>query len=200
MPLTTLKDDLLQEFREERVMINEQIELLDPLATSLRKPAAQRLLSSGTLIITEIGCYIVSLGGLAFIAFMHRIYPFGILGDIFYNAQIRNSIGTENLMYLILAIYGLAAIGVTLMFIIGRMAREIRLKNDILNHAGTDIKKIAGQHLKRKAALDTIEQRHLLGVISGIGQPPPKVAVADERFSIGSIKIAVNEVRNPGFG
>ncbi len=201
MSLTTLKDDLLREFREERTMINEQLELLDPLATSLRKPAAQRLLSSGTLIITEMSCYIVSLGGIAFIAFMHRIYPFKAMSTLFYNAAARNSIGTENLTYLILAVYGIAAIGVLLMFIIGRMAREIRLKNDILNLAGKDIKMIVGQHLERKAALETIEQRHLLGTVSGVSQQAqkPKV-VADERFSIGTLKPALNEIRNPGFG
>src|SRR4051812_26515859 len=99
MSLTTLKDDLLHEFREERIMINDQIELLDPLATSLRKPAAQRLLSSGTLIISEISCYIISLGGIAFIAFMHKIFPFSILSNIFYDSQIRNSIGTQGLFY-----------------------------------------------------------------------------------------------------
>ena len=200
MSLTTLKDDLLQEFREERIMINEQIELLDPLATSLRKPAAQRLLSSGTLIIAEISCYIVSIGGIAFIAFMHLIYPFGILRTIFYNSQYRNSLGAENLIYLTLAIYGLAGIGVALMFIIGRMAREIRLKNDILNHAGKDIKMIVGQHLERKAALETIEQRHLLGTVSGVSQQPQHRIVEDERFAIGSVRPSVSEVRNPGFG
>jgi hypothetical protein len=205
MSLTTLKDDLLHEFREERVMINEQIGLLDPLATSLRKPAAQRLLSSGTLIITEVSCYLVSLGGIAFMAVMHRIYPFHSLGDMFYNSQIRNSVGTENLFYLILAIYGLVGIGVGLMFIIGRMAREIRLKNDILHHAGKDIKTIVGQHLERKASLETIEQRHMLGPISGIDQQQkapskPVKVLADERFSIGTIHSALNEIRNPGFG
>src|ERR1700733_3087699 len=120
MALTTLKDDLLQEFREERIMINEQIELLDPLATSLRKPAAIRLLSSGTLIITEISCYIISLGGLAFIAFMHEIYPFNVMGNIFYNAELRNKAGNLNLLYFILAVYGITAIGILFIFIIGR--------------------------------------------------------------------------------
>jgi hypothetical protein len=203
MSLTTLKDDLLQEFREERTMINEQIELLDPLATSLRRPAAQRLLSSGTLIITEISCYIVSLGGLAFVGLMHKIEPFSTLREIFYNASIRNNLGSQNVVYLTLAIYAIAAIGVTLMFVIGRMAREMRLKNDILNHAGKDIKTIVGQHLERKAALDTIEQRHMLGNIAGISKKPapqPQKVVADERFSIGSLKPRVNDLPNPGFG
>lgn len=166
MSLTTLKDDLLQEFREERVMVNEQIELLEPLATSLRQPAAQKLLSSGTLAITEFSCYTVSLGGVAFIAFMHLIYPFSLLSNIFYNPALRNKIGAPNLTYLILAVYGLTAIGAVLIFIVGRMAREIRLKNDILTIASKDIKTVFGQHLERKAALDTIEQRHMLGVSS----------------------------------
>jgi uncharacterized membrane protein len=186
MALTTLKDDLLQEFREERIMINEQIELLDPLATSLRKPAAIRLLSSGTLIITEISCYIISLGGVAFIAFMHLIYPFSIMGDIFYNSEVRNKTGDLNLLYFILAVYGITALGVLLIFVIGRMAREIRLKNDILHIAGKDIKTIIGQHLERKAAHETIEQRHMLGV-SGISLPPAKQ------------KSQINEVKNPAY-
>lgn len=179
MSLTTLKDDLLQEFREEREMVTEQIELLEPLATSLRQPAAQRLLSSGTLAITEFSCYTVSLGGVAFIAFMHLIYPFSILSNTFYNSALRNKIGAPNLVYLTLAIYGLSAVGVILIFIVGRMAREIRLKNEILNIAGKDIKTVFGQHLERKAALDTIEQRHMLGVSSVNPIIRHKVTVTD---------------------
>jgi hypothetical protein len=178
MSLATLKDDLLSEFREERIMINEQIELLDPLATCLRKPAAQRLLSSGTLMITEISCYIVSLGGVAFVSLMHKIYPLSILNNLFYDASVRSRNGSLNMLYLVLAIYGIAAISVACLFIIGRMAREIRLKNDILNHAGKDIKTIVGQHLERKAALDTIEQRHMLG-LSGVSHAVKKDAVND---------------------
>lgn len=210
MSLTTLKDDLLQEFREERIMINEQMELLDPLATSLRKPAAQRLLSSGTLIIAEISCYLISLGGLAFTGVMHLIYPFTALNEMLYDTTIRNKVGVHSLSYLILAVYGFSLLGVALMFVIGRMAREMRLKNDILHHAGKDIKTIVGQHLERKAALDTIEQRHLLGPITGIStktqkqqQPQaksqPQKQTADERFSIGSLRPRVNDVPNPGF-
>jgi hypothetical protein len=129
MPLTTLKDDLLKEFREERIMIKEQIELLDPLATSMRQPAAQRLLSSSTLVLTEFSCYILSVGGLAFIALMHLIYPFKAMNDMLYNSLVRNSIGSTNLFYLIIAVYGFAITIVAFIFIIGRMAREIRLKN-----------------------------------------------------------------------
>lgn len=178
MSLATLKDDLLAEFREERVMINDQLEMLDPLATSLRRPAAQRLLSSGTLIITEFSCYTISLGGVAFAALLHRIYPFSLLNKIFYTPELRSKIGGPNLTLLIAATYALAAIGVLCVFVIGRMAREIRLKNDILHQAGKDIKVMVGQHLERKAAIDTIEQRHMLGM-SEVKVPAAKVKATE---------------------
>jgi len=183
MSLTTLKDDLLQEFREERTMINDQIELLDPLATSLRRPAAQRLISASTLVLVELVCYVVSVGGIAFVAFMHRIYPFSLLSQIFYNVQDRNHIGSLNVTYLTLAVYGIAIFCAILVFLIARMAREIRLKNEILYVAGKNIKTIVGQHLNRKALMDTIEQRHYLGAPS-ITEPT---------------KVKVNEVLNPGY-
>jgi hypothetical protein len=200
MALTTLKDDLLAEFREERIMIKEQIVLLDPIATSLRKPAAQRLLSSGTLIISELICYMISVGGIAFMVFMHKIFPFSLLQNILYNTDDRNRIGAPNLLYLILGIYGLAAIGVIFAFIIARMAREMRLKNEILNMAGKDIKTIVGQHLERKAVMDTIEQRHMLG-LSGIGQPEINRELETPSTPFRAAGVGrVNEIRNPGFG
>jgi len=186
MSLTTLKEDLLAEFRDERLMINDQIDILDPLATSLRKPAARRLLSSSTLILTEYSCYIISLGGVAFTILLPKIYPFSLIGDLVYNATFRNTVGAGNLAYFVLAFYGFVLLGVALFFVVGRMAREIRLKNDILNQAGKDIKTIVGMHLERKAAIDTIEQRHTLGM-SGIALP------------MQHTKSAVNEVNTPGY-
>lgn len=170
MSHTTLKEDLLAEFREERVMINEQIEILDPMATSLRLPAAMSMLSSSTLVITEYICYFLALGSIAFVFLMHRIFPFSLLSNLFYTPEFRNSIGASNVVYLMGATYGIVVLGALLLFFIGRMVREIRLKNEILDVVGRDIKIIVGMHLERKAALDTIEQRHMLGM-SGIAQP-----------------------------
>ena len=186
MALTTLKDDLLAEFRDERIMINEQIDILEPLAISLRKPAAIRLLSSGTFLITEYICYIISLAGIVFMVYMNKVKPLSILNELFYNTQYRRDFGAENLLYLLLIVYGLMGISAIFVFIIGRMAREMRLKNDILNLAGKDIKTIVGQHLERKATLENIEQRHMLG-LSGVSQ---QVRTVDD----------VNTTANPGYG
>ncbi len=186
MALTTLKDDLLQEFREECIMIREQMEMLDPLGTALRKPAAQRLISTSTLIITEILCYALFLGGIAFMVMMPQIYPFNVGNAIYHSQEIGNKLGSVNVNNFLLAGLGITGLAVILFLAIGRMARAIRLKNEILHDAGKDIKVILGMHLERMAAIDTIEQRHMLNV-SGISMPAEKN------------KVKINDVANPGY-
>jgi hypothetical protein len=186
MALTTLRDDLMQEFREECVMIRQQMKILDPLGTSLRKPAAQRLISTTTLIITEILCYAIFLGGIALMVKMHTIYPFSVGSAIYHTPEISNKLGGPNVNNFLLAGYAIVGLAVLLFLAIARMARVIRLKNEILNQAGKDIKEILGMHLERSAALDTLEQRHMLNV-SGISLPSEKT------------KVKINEVGNPGY-
>ncbi len=170
MALTTLQEDLLREFNEECNMVNTQMKMLDSLGTSLRRPAAQRLLSHTTLIITEYICYALFIGALIFLGMAHTIAPFSVMNTIYHNQEISNVVGSPNLNNYILASYAIVVVAALLMLVIGRMARVIRLKNDILNLAGKDIKTILEQHLQRKAALDIINTRHGLGV-SGISIP-----------------------------
>ncbi len=177
MSLTTLKDDLLQEFREERLIIDEQLELLQPLADALRKPAAQNLLSSGTLAIAEISLYITTVSGLAVVAFMHKIEPFAALRQMLYDSHIHSILGAPTVTYLVAAVYGLALACVAMVFTAARMVREMRLKNDIIMHAAKDVKIILGQHLTRKAVMESIEQRHLLGPVAGISIPKQQASM-----------------------
>ena len=186
MPLTTLRDDLMQEFREECIMIREQMEILDPLGTSLRKPAAQRLIDASVLIVIEFLCYALFLGGIAFMVMMPNIYPFTVGSSIYHTPEISNRLGGPNVYNFLLAGYCIVTLTTILFLVIGRMARVIRLKNAILNQAGKDIKDILGMHLERSAAIDTLEQRHMLNV-SGISMPAKKE------------KVKINEVGNPGY-
>ena len=190
MSLISLKEDLLQEFREERTMINEQIEILDPLATSFRKPAAQRLLKSTTLLISELICYLLGAGGITVVAFFNYTYPFKVLLSISsYGGPASGQPGADVLTS---AAYLMTIVATLLVLICGRMARAIRQKNAILNKAGKDIRKIVGQHLERKAAIDTIEQRQML--VPGI-QPVEKT----REVPAFQPSEKVNEVLNPGF-
>lgn len=184
MALTRLQDDLLQDFRAQGAMVNQQLAVFDPLGTELSKPAAKRLVGKGVLIITEILCYLLGLGAIAFAVMLSRIYPFTILSELRYKAEY-NKLGTMNIEMFNLAIYGLIALSAILFFFLARAMRSIRLKNNILHFAGEHIKTLVGQHLKRKAEIDAINQRHFLELPSmheGIVLNP-----------------TINEIPNPGY-
>lgn len=179
--MSLLSEDLLRDFKDQKDMIYQQIELIDPLGTRLRQPAAVRLVSKGGLITAEVLCYLLALGGIAFAVFIQKIYPFYILAEIRTDKSYSN-LGWQNIEYFNLAIYGLVGVSTILFYIIARCMRQIRLKNDILHFAGKQMKEMVAQHLKRKAAIEIIEQRHFVEL------PPLRYEVGD-----------VNEVPNPGY-
>lgn len=179
MAVSRLQDDLLQEFREEKRMINAQIDLADPLALSLRKPAAQRLASKGLLIFGELLCWALFLGAVGLIIFLNKIIPFFVLSQL-NRPEHADRLGAGNVQMLQWGVYGLVGLcGLLFVFLARAMAR-IRQKNDILSMTGSRIKTIVGQHLQRKAAIEAIEQRHFNEI--------PADAYTD-----------IHEVPNPGY-
>lgn len=179
MALNKLQDDLLQEFREERKLIGQQIELFDPLALSLRKPAARRLAAKGLLIFGEVLCWAGILATIAFGIFLNRLYPFFILFQL-RRDEFSKTLGSSNVQILQWSVYAIIAVAGLFLLFLARALRRIRQKNDILNLAGKHIKTLVGQHLERKAAIDAIAQRHFMDM------PEP-------------IRTGVNEVPNPGY-
>lgn len=182
MTSTRLQDDLLRDFKEQKKMIYKQVELLDPLATSLRKPAAQRLISKGALIFSEVLCYVLFLGIIAFMVFMDKIYPFYILSELRFKSEFRQ-LGWINIQAFVFSFYVIVGLVGILILSLGRAARAFRLKNDILNLAGKNIKLVIGQHLERKASIDSIEQRHFL-------------ELPNEHLEEG---VSINDIPNPGY-
>jgi hypothetical protein len=158
--MSRLEDDLINDFREQKKFVHEEIVLFDPLAESLRRPAATRLVSKGSLIILEILCYLLFIGVIGFMILLKKVYPFSVLEDAFYNDQVRNNVGIVNVVYLNVALYCVIGFIGVLFLLIGTAVRQIRLKNDIIQVAGKHLKSLVGQLLQRKAAIETIEQRH----------------------------------------
>ncbi|RYE21759.1 MAG: hypothetical protein EOP51_14830 [Sphingobacteriales bacterium] len=159
MSLTSLQDDLLRDFKDQKEMIYQQITLFDPLGTRLRQPAAQRLVGKGALIFSEILCYSLSAGTIALGVFLNKVHPFYILSELRYKTEYR-TLGWMNIEAFNIAIYTMIGLIALLFYILARVMRHLRLKNDILHFAGKQIKELVGEHLKRKAAIEAIEQRH----------------------------------------
>ena len=179
MAVTRLQDDLLHEFREEKRMIQSQIDLFDPLAASLRKPAAQRLASKGLILFGALLCWALFLISIATCIFLDKLYPFYLLFQL-KRPEHAQALGLQNVQLLQWSVYALIGFAGLMFVFLARALARIGQKNDILHFAGSRIKTLIGQHLQRKAAIDAIEQRHF-------NELPADTA------------IYVNEVPNPAY-
>ena len=179
-----LQDDILYEFSQERQALTEQINVCEPLAISLRKPAARRLASATGLVLLEVICYLLFLGSLAQVFLVDKIYPLYLLNRLRYDERAREVItfnNASNLYWLVVCLM----LGVGILFLIlGRLLRRVRLKNAILSTAGRDIKTVVASLLNRKAALEAVAQRHHLAL------EPARLEVRD---------VDVNDIENPGY-
>lgn len=155
----SLYKDLLQDFKMQKEIIDEQINTFEPLTASLRKPAAQRLLNKGSLILLEIVFYLFSIASFTAAFLVNHIVPFYILNGLkqkggesgFPVADIKNLYW---LVVTMIVVFGIA------FYYIARLLRKIRLKNTIIYTVNKNIRSLLAQHLQRKAAIKTIEQRH----------------------------------------
>lgn len=160
MITNSLKEDLIRDFQEQKKSLQEQIALVDPMATSLRKPAAKRLFNSGLIIFTEIIMWLLVVATIAFIFLMDKIYPFFLTQQIMHDSNVKAHYNASDLIALDWSIKGMAGIIALLFAIIARMLASIRLKNTVLNITGRNMKELVQQMLHRKAAMETMEQRH----------------------------------------
>ena len=182
MATNRLNDDLLQNFKEQKELITEQIKIFEPIAESLSRPAAVHLLGQGTLIVLEILCYLLFIGTVVLAFMLGKIPPFNILKEMSASSSFVMQAGVQNVLYFNFVFYAMIALIALLFLIVGVNMSSIRRKNQILSVAGKNLKVLVGQHLRHKAAIDTIEQRHFMEL---------PVVLPSQR---------VNEVPNPGYG
>jgi hypothetical protein len=160
MVSNNLKEDLIRDFLDQKKSINEQLLLIDPMAASLRKPAAKRLFHNGIIILLEIIFWLLFLGCIALIFLMDRVTPFHVLNQLMHDSDIKSHYNTADLHLLHWAIVGLIAVIGVLFFLITRMLAAIRMKNTVLHIAGRNMKALVEQMLHRKAVINSFEQRY----------------------------------------
>jgi hypothetical protein len=181
------QEDLLNEFKEEKEIVQQQLDLFEPLSEKLRKPAAHRVLSTGTILIFEILCYALAGGMVALAVLMTKVYPFSVWDQLRYKGgmpatgEVPSMAGIQDFTSLLYGICGVMAI---LFVLIAVMLGKIRQKNDILHAVGKDLKTLVGQNLKRRAAIQSIEARHFMN---------------DSFENEGVVGKGVNDIPNPGY-
>ena len=155
-----LQDELINDFQEQKKIIREQIGLIDPLAASLRKPAAKRLFHAGFLVFMEIIAWLLFLAAIGTIFFLNKLYPFYLLSQMLHDTALSGRYKLYDLEMLNWGVRGLLILAAVLFAIMARMLAQIRKKNAVLHLAGKNMKVLVEQHLKRKAAIEALEQRH----------------------------------------
>lgn len=158
----SLYNDLVRDWQEQKALIKEQIKLIDPMATSLRKSTAQRFLSATLNVMMEILMYLLAIGSVAYLFFLDNLGPFYILGKITTTPELKTLFPGSDLSSFGMAIKGLFVVIAVLFLIIGRMLANIRHKNATLSLAGKNMKTISGQHLARKSEIESLEQKHIM--------------------------------------
>lgn len=160
--IEALHDDLIKDWQEQKKLVKEQLILIDPMATSLRKSMTQRFLNASWNVIMEILMYLLSIASIAYLFFINNIGPFYVIDKVATDPEIVkvkiSQMDMDNLSLAIKAIFVLLAI---LFIVIARMLANIRNKNSILSLAGKNMKIISGQMLQRKSTIEAIEQRHI---------------------------------------
>lgn len=156
----SLQEELIRDFQQQKKMINEQVALIDPMATSLRKPAARRLFHNGILVFLEILSWLLMLGCIAFVLFADKLYPFYYLNQLVHDSALGERYPAEDLKLLYWCIKGICIFAALLFVVIARMLGTIRLKNSILHIAGKNMKLLVEQLLRRKAAMEGMEQKY----------------------------------------
>lgn len=179
-----LQDDLLREYRDEKDFIAQQIARLDPVASSLRRPAAARLASSGLILFGELLCYVLALGLVACAIFSDKIYPL-LLFTRFKRPEYTQLIRPGNVNNLYWCMIGALVLGAVLLYLLARALSRVRRRSAVLARTGATMKAVLGDLLRRKAAIDTLEQRHA----SELAELPAAARAQD-----------VNDVPNPGYG
>lgn len=181
MVSNSLYQDLVEDFKKQNQLIDEQINVFEPITASLRKPAAQRLLNTGSLILFELIFYVFGIASFAFAIMMKHVVPFYILETLKVKT-VETGFSKTDVDALFWLVTGLFVLSGFLFFYVARLLHKIRLKNAIIHTVNKQIKVLLSQHLQRKAAIDNIEKKHFTEL------PTLEQGSTD-----------VNDVPNPGY-
>lgn len=160
-PEKALYEDLVNDWQDQKAMIKEQIKLIDPMATSLRKSTAQRFLNASLNVVMEFLMYLLAIASIAYLFFLNNMGPFYVVEKIVTTPEVKAIFSSNDLSKFDMAVKAMFVILAFLFLVIGRMLANIRHKNTTLSLAGKNMKTISGQHLARKQEIEILEQRHV---------------------------------------
>lgn len=156
----TLFEDLLRDFQDQKITLNTQMELVDPLAGKMRKPMAHRFFQTGSLLALEFLMWILVVACFGFLVFMNKFYPFYYLDQITNDSTVISKFQQHDLTILTWSVRGIVIFLGLVCFWTGRLLSKIRHKNSILNLAGKNLKLLMEQYFKRQREISILENKY----------------------------------------
>jgi len=176
MTETSLSEDLIRHFQEEKESLEKEIALVDPMASAIRKPAAAHFFQSSFLLILQCLAWILVLAGIGLILFMDKVAPFYYLSQMAHDNDIIQKYRQQDLEMLEWTIKGLVALLALLFFFSARMLGSIRHKNRILHLTGKNLKLLMERYFHRRAGIAQLGNKYPVELpenSDGIALPPP---------------------------
>lgn len=160
MPQTELLKNLISDFQKQKKETQIQIQLIDPIATSIRRPAANRLLNKSMLIVGEILMYALFVLFLGFTFLANHIPFFDTWDKVTHLTEVKDSVIENDLLWFEI-IYKGSFLLLSLLFLwIGRMLSNFRKKNDVLQLAAKNMNTIVEKLLNRKVEIEQLEHEY----------------------------------------
>lgn len=179
MTNSRLHEDLMKDFQDQKISVKEQMELIEPLVATLHQPAYKRMLHSGFSVFLSILLWIAAAGLIVYAIFYYKLPPFDLLKPLISLGMHQGDFTDFELNAVAWSVQGLIILIAVLLAIVARMLARIREKNVLLHAAAKGMKQLAEAQLKRKAAIESIEQRYLAELPTdqeSIELPPAKPA------------------------
>lgn len=157
---TPLQTDLILDYQRRRLSIDDQINLLEPIAQQLQSNKIQRLLKSWFLAALEIVCWVFALLAFASIFLTQHIPPFNFLVNQIQTVNwelVAGKIGYESLLVGVKVLFGVIGI---LFVIISRMLASMRSKNKMLALAAVNLKKVAQELLNERGYIHDLHIKY----------------------------------------
>jgi len=171
-----LLKDLIKDFQSQKQALKTQMELVDPMAAAMHKPAAHRFIQAGFLLFLELFMWVLVVACFAVLVFGDKLYPFYYLSQIVHDNGLYSRYPQQDLSTLSWTIKGIIVFSGLLCFWIGRMLAKIRHKNHYISLSGKNLKLLMEQYFRRRTEIENLENKYPPALPSDPDSviPPPK--------------------------
>lgn len=157
---TELIKALIHDFQEQKSTIKRQIDLMDPIAESIKEPARKRFFNKSLLMMGEFIMYILAIAFFASTILFDKIPFINTWDQLISLGEVKDYFVMNELLWYEVFIRGLLFSLALFTLWVARMLARFRKKNELLQLAGVQMNQAVEELLKRRIAIEDIENKY----------------------------------------